>query len=100
VPSPRSAAAASSSTSASSFAPDIQLTIRWLLTSSTGASPQAPMHSPSLSVKRPSAVVSPKPMPRRFLSGSAAAVAPDSAHGRFVHSVSLKRPVGLRSYIV
>src|SRR6185436_17977566 len=90
APSPRSAAAASSSTNASSFSPFIQLTIRWLLTSITGASPHAPMHSPSLSVKRPSGVVSPKPTPRRFLSCAAASVAPDSAHGRFVQIVSLK----------
>eukprot|EP01032_Pedospumella_encystans_P030933 gene30932-34911_t len=31
--------------------------MRWLFTSSTGASPQAPMHSPSISVNSPSSVV-------------------------------------------
>ncbi len=48
----------SSSTSASIFWSDIQLHIRLLLTSMTGASPQAPMHSPSIKVNCPSAVVS------------------------------------------
>ena len=38
-----------------------------LLTSITGASPQAPKHSPSLSVNRPSGVVSPKPDPEAAL---------------------------------
>jgi len=48
----------SSSISASSFSAPMKLHIRLLLTSSTGASPQAPRHSLSLSVNRPSAVVS------------------------------------------
>src|SRR5262249_44816227 len=43
-----------------------------LLTSITGASPQAPKHSPSLSVKRPSAVVSFQSIPSFFFKCSAA----------------------------
>src|SRR5690606_26264021 len=43
-----------------------------LFCSITGASPQAPMHSPSFSVMRPSAVVSLKPMPSAFFRCSAA----------------------------
>ena len=49
--------------SSSSFAVLIQLHIRRSLTISTGASPHAPMHSPSFSVIVPSAVVSLNPMP-------------------------------------
>src|SRR4029453_16047508 len=100
LPSPRPPDPLSSPTSSSSFALSIQLHMRRSLTMSTGASPQAPMHSPSFSVKLPSAVVSLKPMPSRDLRCSAAAVAPCSAHGRFVHSTSLKRPTGCRLYIV
>ena len=50
--------APSSDTSSSIFSFDIQLHMRLLLTSITGASPQAPMHSPSSTVNCPSAVVS------------------------------------------
>jgi hypothetical protein len=67
----------------------MKLIIRLLLTSSTGASPHAPMHSPSRSVNTPSAVVSPKPIPSRCFRCSAAFVAPCSAHGRFVQIVTL-----------
>ena len=41
----------------------MKLHMLWLFTSSTGASPHAPMHSPSTRVNLPSGVVSPKPMP-------------------------------------
>ena len=44
----------SSSSSASSFSGVMKLSMRLLFTSSTGASPQAPKHSPSFSVKQPS----------------------------------------------
>src|SRR5438034_1289981 len=56
------AAVASSSRSASSLSACIQHSIRLLLTRTTGASPQAPKHSPCFSVKRPSALVSLKSM--------------------------------------
>ena len=42
------------------------LHIERLLTMNTGASPQAPMHSPSFNVNFPSGVVSPKPTPSFF----------------------------------
>ena len=71
-----------------------------LLTIMTGASPHAPMHSPSFSVKLPSGVVSLKPMPSFFFRYSAARSPPDSAHGRLVHTVSLKRPTGFVSYML
>src|SRR5207302_5239097 len=86
--------APSSAISASSFSGFIQLHMRLLLTSSTGASPQAPMHSPSLSVNRPSVVVSPKPMPSFCFRCAAAWAALESAQGRFVQIVSLYFPVG------
>ena len=47
------------------------------------------MHSPSFSVKRPSAVVSSKSMPSFAFRCSAASIAPGSAHGRLVQMVSL-----------
>ena len=58
------------------------------------------MHSPSFSVNQPSAVVSLKSMPRRFLRWSAAASEPCSPHGRQVQMVSLCVPVCSRLYIV
>src|SRR5438034_9775098 len=67
-----------------------------LLTSMTGASPQAPKHSPSFSVKRPSAVVSFQSMPSFFFRCCAASSAPESAHGRLVQMHSLCFPTGLR----
>src|SRR5580765_3185384 len=70
-----------------------------LFTSMTVASAQAPKHSPSLSVKRPSAVVSFQSMPRRFFRCPAASSAPDSAHGRLVQMHSLYFPGFLRSYM-
>ena len=72
-----------SSSSVIDLSSGIKLHIRLLLTSSTGASPQAPMHSPSFSVNRPSGVVSLKPMPSFPGRCFAASLAPDSAHGRF-----------------
>src|SRR5690606_24102816 len=53
----------SSSSSWSIFSRLMKLHILWLFTSSTGASPHAPKHSPSFSVNLPSGVVSPKSMP-------------------------------------
>src|SRR5437762_58411 len=91
---------ASSSKSASSLSACISHSIRLLLTRTTGASPQAPKHSPCFSVKRPSALVSLKSMPSLRLRCAAAAVAPCSAHGKLVQIVSLKRPVGSMLYIV
>src|SRR5205814_2106887 len=49
-PSPRSAACDNSSTSSSSLALFMKLHMRRSFTMSTGASPHAPMHSPSFSV--------------------------------------------------
>ena len=77
----------------------MRLHIRLLLTRSTGASPQAPMHSPSCSVTRPSGVVSPKPMPSFAFRYSADLTASCSAQGRFVQIVILYRPTGCRLYI-
>ena len=74
----------------SSFASGVmKLAMRLLFTSTTGASPQAPKHSPSFSVKLPSAVVSLKPMPSCFFRCSAASFAPCSAHGRLVQIATL-----------
>ena len=78
----------------------MKLHIRLLLTSSTGASPQAPKHSPSFSVNAAVGVVSLKPMPSCCFRCSAASFAPDSAHGRLVQIVILYCPTGLRLYIV
>ena len=88
-----------SASSASIFSGRIRLHIRLLLTRSTGASPHAPKHSPSCSVTRPSAVVSPKPMPSFALRCSAALTASCSAHGRFVQIVILYLPTGCGLYI-
>ena len=53
----------SSSINWSIFSRLMKLHMRWLFTSSTGASPHEPKHSPSFKVNLPSAVVSPKSMP-------------------------------------
>ncbi|EXI76015.1 MAG: hypothetical protein AW07_00529 [Candidatus Accumulibacter sp. SK-11] len=66
----------------------------------TGASPQAPMHSLSLSVIRPSGVVSLKPIPSFRFRYSPASTPPVSMHGRLVHTESLYLPTGLRSYML
>src|SRR6202171_3541969 len=95
----RFASAESSAIKPSSCSGFIQLHMRLLLTSTTGASPQAPKHSPSLSVNRPSAVVSPKPMPSFCFRCAAAWAALESAQGRFVQIVSLYFPVGSVSNI-
>ncbi len=58
-----------------------------LFTITTGASPHAPKHSPSLSVNLPSAVVSFQPMPSRRLRCAAASPAPESAQGRLVQNL-------------
>ena len=78
----------------------MKLAMRWLSISITGASPQAPMHSPSFSVNVPSAVVSLNPMPNVVFRCAAATAAPCSAHGRLVQMLTLKRPTGRRLYIV
>ena len=74
----------------------MKLHIRLLLTRSTGASPQAPKHSPSTSVTLPSEVVSPKPMPSFCFRYSADSTASCSAQGRFVQIVILNVPSGLQ----
>ena len=56
----------SSSSSLSILSFDMAHNICLLLRMNTGASPHAPMHSPSFRVKRPSGVVSPKPTPSFF----------------------------------
>src|SRR5690606_32746616 len=53
----------SSSSMASIFSGSMRTHMCSLLSSNTGESPQAPMHSPSFRVNRPSGVVSLKPMP-------------------------------------
>ena len=73
--------------------------MRLLLTSTTGASPQAPKHSPCFSVNIPSGVVSPNPMPSFCFRCSAASLALCSAHGRLVQIVSLYLPIGSVLYI-
>src|SRR3990172_12191397 len=77
----------------------MKLAILLLFTSTTGASPQAPKHSPCLSVKRPSGVVSFQSIPSFFFRCSAASTAPERAQGRFVHTHSLCLPTGARSYM-
>src|SRR6185503_14774443 len=89
----------SSSRSASSLSFDMKPHMRLLSTINTGASPQAPMHSPSLSVMPPSVVVSLNSMPSRRLRCSAASTAPESAHGRLVQMTTLCLPGGFRLYI-
>src|SRR5712691_5930509 len=81
------------------FAGVMKDSIFLLSRSMTGASPQAPKHSPSFSVKRPSAVVSFQSMPSFFFRCCAASSAPESAHGRLVQMHSLCLPTGFRSYI-
>src|SRR5690606_29559480 len=60
----------------SSFSGVIAHSMRLLLSSTTGASPQAPRHSASRSVKRPSALVSLKPTPSFRFRWAAATLAP------------------------
>jgi hypothetical protein len=69
--------------------------MRLLLTSSTGASPHAPMHSASLSVNAVG-VVSSNSMPSFCFRCSAATWRPCSAHGRLVQMRSLHLPTGLQ----
>src|SRR6185312_11816711 len=57
APSPRAAAARSSPSSSSRRAGTIFTHMRLLFTSTTGASPHAPKHSPSFRVNMPSALV-------------------------------------------
>src|SRR5690606_12761851 len=71
-----------------------------LLSSITGESPQAPMHSPSFRVNMPSGVVSLKPMLSFCFRYSAALTPSVRAQGRFVHTVILKRPTGCRLYML
>src|SRR5450756_1157770 len=89
----------SSASSWSSLSLVMEPHMRLLFTSSTGASPHAPMHSPCVSVMRPSAVVSLKPTPRHCFRCSAASAPPESAHGRLVHTVTLCLPPGARLYL-
>ena len=71
-----------SSSNWSILSSDMKLHMRLLFTSSTGASPHAPMHSPSFRVNFPSAVVSLKPIPSFFLDMGYCSLAPDKAHGK------------------
>src|SRR5690606_29865984 len=89
-----------SSSNASRRASDICTHMRLLLTSSTGESPQAPMHSPSISVNMPSAVVSRKSMPSLRLRWSAAFSPSRRAQGKLVQTEILNLPTGLTSYML
>jgi hypothetical protein len=70
------------------------------LTSITGESAQAPRHSLCCSVNMPSSVVPPIVTPSFFSRWFNAVTPSRSWHGRFVHTLSLKRPVGCWLYML